>query len=655
MPGKSPQGTIEVGPLSLRAELGSVDVEARTAELIFSTGAAVERYDWSSGQRYMEKLAIDDKAVRLDRLNAAGPLLDSHSSYSISDQLGAVVPGTARIEKNRAVATVKFSSRDAVAPIFQDVRDGILRSVSVGYRVFKFVEEKGDTKIPVRTAVDWEPYEISMVSMPADTGAKVRREQIETNACVLITRQETAMDEDREQPVVEDRAVPADGGDVPEPNQRDLGMQQERERNLGIRAAVTNARLPQSVGDKLISEGISLLDARGKVLEMLGEIDRRGPATPAKGNSSAVQFGVDPIVHVRAGIENAIAHRAAPQLFKLSDEGRQYRGMSMMDIAKAFLTEVRINVNGLSKQEIAGVALGMHVRTGYHTTSDFANLLADVSNKMLRAAYDAAPQTFLPIARQVTLPDFKPANRVQIGEAPALLLVDEHGEFKRGTIGEAKEVFQLGTYGRVFAITRKVLVNDDTDAFGRVATMFGRSARNLESDLVWKQFTTNPTMGDGTALFATGHGNLSGTSDAISETAIGAARAGMRLQTGLDGVTLLNITPKYIIVPAAKETLADKFVSPTLMAALSTNINPFAGKLQVIAEPRLDANSTTAWYITADPSQIDIVEFAYLEGENGPTVESRVGFDIDGLEIKARHDFAAKVIDWRGVYKNPGA
>lgn len=546
---------------------------------------------------------------------------------------------------------VKFSSRDAVAPVFQDVVDGILRSVSVGYRIYKAVEEKGDTKIPVRTAVDWEPYEISMVSMPADTGAKVRREQIETNACVLITRQEKSMDEDREQPAVTEERT---NQEVVQPNDRDMGVTQERERNLGIRQAVENARFPQAMADGFIRDGISLLEARGKVLEELGKIDRKAP-THTKGVGTSVQMGIDPIAHVRAGIENAIAHRAAPQLFPLDDKGRVYRGMSMIDIAKDFLKEVRVNVNGLSKYEIAGMALGMHVRTGYHTTSDFANLMADVSNKILRAAYDAAPQTFLPISRQVTLPDFKPANRVQIGEAPSLLKVNEHGEFKRGIIGDAKETFQLSTYGRVFAITRQVMVNDDTDAFGRVATMFGRSARNLESDLVWQQFTTNPTMGDGTALFATGHGNLSGTSDAISETSIGAARAGMRLQTGLDGLTLLNITPKFMIVPAAKETLADKYLSVNIIANQSSNVNPFAGKLQVIAEPRLDANSTTAWYVTADPGQIDIVEFAYLEGENGPTVESRVGFDIDGLEIKARHDFAAKVIDWRGVYKNPGA
>lgn len=183
--------TIDVPPLSLRAEVASFNEEARTVDLIFSTGAAVERFDWMSGKRYLEKLAITPDALRLERLNAGAPLLDSHSAWSVADQLGAVVPGTARIEKGKALATVKFSGRAAVQDILQDVRDGIIRSVSVGYRVHKFEEEEAKgNKLPVRTAVDWEPYEISMVSMPADTGAKVRREGVETNQCVLVTRQQ---------------------------------------------------------------------------------------------------------------------------------------------------------------------------------------------------------------------------------------------------------------------------------------------------------------------------------------------------------------------------------------------------------------------------------------------------------------------------------
>jgi hypothetical protein len=456
------------------------------------------------------------------------------------------------------------------------------------------------------------------------------------------------------------QAGDAEGDD--EPNERDLATEAERARCQGITTACRAARLPQSFADKLIGDGTQLVDAQTRVFDELAKRDLagNGPRSGA-GPAAQVRVGEDPLVHVRAGIENALLHRVAPQLFKLDDIGRQYRGLTMLDTGRLYLQGLGVRTTGMSKMELAGMALGLNTRGGMHTTSDFANLLADVANKSLRKAYDEAPQTWKPLARQVSLPDFKSVKRLQLGEAPALLAVDEHGEFTRGTIGEGKEEYQLATYGRIFAITRKALVNDDTDAFGRIPMLFGRAARNLESNLIWLQILSNPTMGDSVALFHSTHANLAGSGTAIDITSIGVGRTALRKQTGIDASTLLNLTPKYLLVPPTKETIADQFVSTNLLASAAGSVNPFAGRLEVISEPRLEvgigatAGSATAWYLTATPDQVDILEYGYLEGEEGPMVESRVGFDVDGLEIKCREDFAAKVIDFRGLYKNPGA
>jgi len=181
--------TVDLPPLCVRAGVGSVDVENRTVELIFSTGAGVERMDWWTGDRYIEQLSLKKGSVRLGRLNAGAPLLDAHSAWSVSDQIGVVEPKSASVDGSEGRATVRFSKRDAVEPIFQDVRDGIIKNVSVGYKVYRFEEEKGgDNKVPIRTAVDWEPFEISMVPMPADAGAQVRSgDKRNTNPCVIVT------------------------------------------------------------------------------------------------------------------------------------------------------------------------------------------------------------------------------------------------------------------------------------------------------------------------------------------------------------------------------------------------------------------------------------------------------------------------------------
>lgn len=190
---------VELPPLSLRADIASVSEEDRTVEVIFSTGAAVERYDYFGGTRYIEKLSLDPAHVRMERMNSAAPLLDAHSSWSVADMFGAVVENSARIAKGLGLATLKFSRRDAVEPYWQDVLDRIIKNVSIGYRVFKYIEDKGtNNKLPIRTATDWEPYEVSLVPMPADIGAKMRGEQRgDTNPCVVVTRDFTHSDADR--------------------------------------------------------------------------------------------------------------------------------------------------------------------------------------------------------------------------------------------------------------------------------------------------------------------------------------------------------------------------------------------------------------------------------------------------------------------------
>jgi hypothetical protein len=156
-------------------------------------------------------------------------------------------------------------------------------------------------------------------------------------------------------------------------------------------------------------------------------------------------------------------------------------------------------------------------------------------------------------------------------------------------------------------------------------------------------------MNDGAALFHSSHNNLAGAGAAITEAALSAARLALRKQKGLAN-ELIAVTPKYILVSPDKETEAEKTVS-TVQATKTADANPFAA-LGVIVEPRLTGNG---WYVTADPAEIDGLEYAYLEGEPGPQIETKAGFEVDGVQIKVRLDFGCGFVDWRGWYRNPGA
>lgn len=115
---------------------------------------------------------------------------------------------------------------------------------------------------------------------------------------------------------------------------------------------------------------------------------------------------------------------------------------------------------------------------------------------------------------------------------------------------------------------------------------------------------------------------------------------------------MIDIKPKYLVTGSAKETEAEQVLA-TITAADPGQVNPFAGKLELLVDPRLPGN---AWYLFADPAAAPVIEYATLAGQNDDVfTDTRIGFTIDGVETKARIDFGVGVIDFRGAYKNPGA
>lgn len=148
---------------TLRAE--AIDEEARTVELSFSSEEPYERW-WGT-----EILDHADTAIRLGRLNGGGALLMDHNSR---DQVGVVERAWISGKKGRA--TVRFGRSARAQEVFQDVQDGIRKLVSVGYRIVEMVLAQRDGDNATYRVTDWEPYEISLVSIPADTTVGVGRE-----------------------------------------------------------------------------------------------------------------------------------------------------------------------------------------------------------------------------------------------------------------------------------------------------------------------------------------------------------------------------------------------------------------------------------------------------------------------------------------------
>lgn len=369
--------------------------------------------------------------------------------------------------------------------------------------------------------------------------------------------------------------------------------------------------------------------------------------------NSEVRVEADARDRWRTGVEKSLLFRVGMK----DGEKNEFLGLTLRELARDYL-----RVSGQQWQIadpliMAGMALSGTRAAGMHSTSDFVNVLANVASKSMLRGYEEAPETFETWTSRGTLVDFKATKRVDLNLFPTLLEVPEGAEYKFGTIGDRGETVQLATYGRMFAITRQAIINDDMNVFTRIPQRMGRAARRTIANLVWAILTGNPTMADGFALFSTQHANLAGTPAAITVTSVDAAAMSMAVQKDPDNLAVaLNIAPRFFLVPVAlagvaRVLMASEF-DPNKTQRTPNSVN---GLATVIADARLDANSTTAWYMVADPNVVDTIEVSYLNGQSEPTLEQRDGWNVDGVEFKVRLDAAVKALDFRGMFKNAGA
>lgn len=152
---------------------GSLDETDNTIEVIWTTGATVRRISWLDGE-FDEELVVSGKAIRLDRLNAGAPFLDTHDQWSLSSVIGSVVRGTARIEGGKGLARIKLSSAPDALDRVARIKEGTVSNISVGYRIHAVERKERKGAIALHRVTDWEPWEISAVPIPADPGAQVR-------------------------------------------------------------------------------------------------------------------------------------------------------------------------------------------------------------------------------------------------------------------------------------------------------------------------------------------------------------------------------------------------------------------------------------------------------------------------------------------------
>lgn len=621
-----------LGNYCRESTIDNVDTDSRTVELSFSSETPYGR--WFGD----EILCHDEECINLERFNnGLGTALFNHDRDAV---VGHVEK--AWIEDNRGKALVRFDEDEQSDTIFQKVQSGTLQGVSVGYSIKRYevldekdsVSSNGRFKGPDTYVVtDWEPLEISIVSVPADPTVGVGRSAEEIHTSIDTQEEEKSMDE-KEILKTEDvkSTEPVEAGIT----QADLAkaMEQERKRTSEITALFRDFDVEGA--DEAIVMGVSVDEARAMVMDQLRVRNKGVSVTMGEAESDKFRAAAQDAVLMAVGIPVADAAPGAHEL----------RSHSMVELAREALQREGLKANYADNMEMTRAAI--------NSTSTFPAIMSNLADKSVMNGFNEAETTFQIWAGKGSNRDFKEAARVALSEAGNLELVPEGGQFPQDVFGEASARTKVATYGKIFSLTRQAIINDDLGLFSKIATKYGSAAKRLVNKMVYAQLTGTVKMQDNVALFDAKHGNVATTGEALSLKAIAKAITAMRRQKGITDAANLNITPKYLVVPPELEVTAYQIVNSTA-AVDGTNsgvVNPYKGRFVVVADAEL--TDPDAWYLVADANQHDTIEVTYLNGVETPRLETRQGFDVDGIEYKVAFDVGVDAIDFRGLYKNAG-
>lgn len=703
-------------------------------DVVIATETPVRRYDAERGYVINEVLLMEGVVLRANQNQI--PIVDSHDDTTVRNIFGSI--RGLKVIDGELHGQPSFASDADSQVICQRMNEGHITDFSITALPLESVFiPHGHEYTTTRGAViagpaiihtRWQPHNASICATGADELSTVRRSYTDLERKVTRQMDEALLKqlsgmglpdgmtdpnqvlawvvgklgttepaaepvENMEEPVVppveekptEEKEVEKMATETETPKE-DVGaavaraLQIDAKRRKEINALCTVHKIERSFADQLCDDGVSLNDARAKVLERMagkpaGQTTDRVAITVSADDKTfaAARDGLIMRTLRQSGSRQTVVNPAAGH--------EDFANMKLSRVAEFYAEKMGCEIRRMAPKDIALVAMGHPgsmnrfriQRDAYHSTGSFSNLLLDAANKTLLAGYEEAPYTWEMWARNAgTTADFKNLNRIRFSEMGTPEMVPEGEPYPDAAMSDAKETYKINKYGNMFTVTWETVVNDDLDAISRIPAMQGAACRRLQNQAVYGILTANATMADTGALFnataqttAGGHANLATGSATPTVTTLNAAYLSMMTKKGLRSDVILNIQPSFLIVPAALGATALQLVGsiadPSSGGSNAGNSNtkniygPNGDRpLKVIIEPVLDGNSATAFYFAANNSQVDTVELTFLEGEQSPVLENEWDFDKDVYKYKVRQTFGVSAIDFRGLYKHAG-
>ncbi|TPN49354.1 prohead protease/major capsid protein fusion protein [Mesorhizobium sp. B1-1-7] len=619
--------------MKFRPESFNVEGQEITCYATIATQTPVKRFGYS------EILSCAPQAINPERLIGM-PVLDSHQS-GIDNVLGRV--DSYHFEGTRVVAKLRFAKtkrgRDAAA----QVEDGTINKVSVAYYVDADTESRAPDGTYTVTVTRWTPFEVSLVSVPADPNANIRGVNMKRPRRVSNPPPLDISQDD----MVDDATITDDDDDSRQTRSASQTISRQAERSIeSVRSGAINAGVAEADIDEALEDVTTPDEARRRAFALMSQRSNRNRTSPTwQGGDGSDNSAI------REAAADALAYRIGSP--KLQVQNNQMAGRSVAGIFRAVMEASGVSTRNMDDVRVIDEAL--HGTRAGMTTSDFPALFVDASQRVLTEIFEAAQSPLKALSRKRNARDFRPVSMIRPGGFPQHKKVLERGEIVYGTFDIENEAFSILSYAVAISLSRQMMVNDDLGIISDIINQAGNSAVNDEGDLFFKLLSENSFGGrklaDGKNFFHADHDNLAASGTALDVTNVSAARQAMRLQKGVDGKTTAGAAPAVLVVGPALETIAEQLVA-TLTAATVDTVNPFSGKLSVQVENRYEAKG---WWLFADARSRPTFVHGYLEGfQEGPRIRSEEPFGRQGMSFSSEFDFGCGVYDYRAAYFNPG-
>lgn len=641
-----------------------------SVEFVLSTETPAQVWDWERLD-VVREILVADGVSHSEKI----PLQDSHDRSSVDSNLGSV--RDIRVENNQVVGRLYFDKDDERAvKTFKKIRSGHLDSGSVGYSqlektwipageklVHNGREFSGDTD-GLQLTTKWQLSEYSVVAIGADPNAKARSVK---PGCVAVVEniKETKMSETKIQP----GEIPAvvDDSKIKELERAAKETLKKAERTLAdahIRELCAKYNVSERAED-LIKSGATIEAAQRTVIDILSERSKATAVSHANVNSFTA--GISESEKKREAITDGLIVRSMGEGVlegNIAAGYNNFRTRTLLQLGEEILQEAGINTRNMSRSEVARTLLNKRnaVATD-NTTATFANITANVVNKMAMRGFAAQPHVWDKICSVGSTSDFKAVTRVGLSENGDLPLKKEGAEYRESKFSDRKETGSIGTYADKTTLTEEAIINDDIGLLVQIPFRKGAAAARVPETLLFTQINTPPTLtASSLPWFSTSNATPNDIvqADGLNATNLSIALSKFKqmkapVQSNETISDYLDIMPKYMLVHPDLKFTADILLQSAGLPQVNMSsavINPFAG--EGLEKPLSSARLTTStsFYLFADPRLYPTVEMLFLDGRVAPESFLDESSNVDGWTYRIRLRCGIIVLEWRTALRH---